>query len=545
VGPLMGRRLAIRSTHWGLLGTTAAILVMLNLLGAHWFTRLDMTADKIYTPSESTRQLLASLDDNLLVRAYFTPDLPPPYNRNRQLLRDLLDEYRALSRGKVRYEFIDPATLGGEAGGGQQMAEQRMAMMGIPMVQVTDVSSDKLEVKNGFMGLAVLFGDQSEVIPVVQSTQGLEYTLTSKIRKLTGKGRGKVALAEGFGGPAASGEMAQAMQVLREQYDLTEVDLASGQDLPPDLAVLMVVDPTEPLSDWALSRIAGYVANGGGLAVFAAGVSADLQTQSASDLPDPFGGLLKDWGVNVGHNLVGDTRNARITVSQRRGIFTIQNMVDYPYIPVLSDLSRANPVVSGLESVLLPFVSTVKSDPVAGITYTDLIESSPTSWRSDAPYDIRALLPEGERPAATGRAGPHSVAVAAEGTFPDRFAGTTVTRPGAEGDAGEVQVPAPDAKPGRLLVVGSGDVLRDQYQMGGDNMPFVMNAIDWLARDEGLIALRSRGVTDRPLEAVSDAARDGIKAANIVGGAALLILFGLVRWKLRRVRRRRLEEAAL
>jgi gliding motility-associatede transport system auxiliary component len=543
----MGRRLAIRSAHWGILGTTAAILVLLNLLGARWFTRLDMTADKIYTPSESTRQLLASLDDNLLVRAYFTADLPPPYNRNRQLLRDLLDEYRALSRGKVRYEFIDPATLGGGKGAanGGTAGEQEMAMLGIPMVQVTDVSSDKMEVKNGFMGVAVLFGDRSEVIPVVQSTQGLEYTLTSKIRKLTGKGRGKVGLVEGFGGPAAGDEMAQVAQLLREQYDLVDVDLGSGQDLPPGLAALLVVDPTEPLSDWALSRIDGYLAGGGGVAVFAGGVDADLQNQSAHDLPDRFGPLLKDWGLAIGHNLVGDTRNARITISQRRGIFTLQNMVDYPYIPVLADLSHTNPVVSGLESVLLPFVSTVKADPVAGITYTDLIKSSPTSWRSEAPYDIRALVPTGEQPAVRGRAGPHTVAVAAEGTFPSHFAGTTVTRPGAEADKAQVQVPAPAAKPGRLMVVGSGEVLRDQYQMGGDNMPFVMNAIDWLARDEGLIALRSRGVTDRPLKAVSDAERDGIKAVDMLGGAVLLIAFGLVRWKLRSARRRRLEEVAL
>jgi len=537
----MGRRLAIRSAHWGILGTTAAILVVLNLLGMRWFARLDMTADKIYTPSESTRQLLQSLDDNVIVRAYFTRDLPPPYNRNRQLLRDLLDEYRSLSRGKVRYEFIDPATLGG----GGKAGEQQMMMMGIPMVQVTDVSSDKLEVKNGFMGIAVQFGDKSEVIPVVQSTQGLEYTLTSKIRKLTGKGRGKVALLQGFGSPVASSDMAQAIQALGEQYDLTEVDLASGDDLPEGVAALLVVDPTQPLSDWALSRIDTYLAGGGGVGIFAAGVSADLQNQSARDLPARFGPLLTDWGVSIGHDLIGDDRNARITVSQRRGIFTIQNMVDYPYIPVLADLSRQNPVVSGLESVLLPFVSTVKSDPVAGITYTNLIESSPTSWRAQAPYDIRALVPEGERTDSHARTGARSVAVAAEGTFPSHYAGTTVSHTGKGGKQESVTVPAVDGKPGRLLVVGSGDLLKDQYQMGGDNMPLVMNAIDWLARDEGLIALRSRGVTDRPLAKVSDGEREGIKAANVVGGALLLVAFGLVRWKLRRSRRRRLEEATL
>jgi len=106
------RRLAIRSTHWGILVTTAAILILLNLLGTRWFLRLDLTADRIFTPSESTRTLLKSLDDNLLVRAYFTRDLPAPLNRTAQALKDLLDEYRTLSGGRVRYAFIDPADKG-------------------------------------------------------------------------------------------------------------------------------------------------------------------------------------------------------------------------------------------------------------------------------------------------------------------------------------------------------------------------------------------------------------------------------------------------
>jgi hypothetical protein len=104
-----------------------------------------------------------------------------------------------------------------------------------------------------------------------------------------------------------------------------------------------------------------------------------------------------------------------------------------------------------------------------------------------------------------------------------------------------VEVAAPGPAPGRLIVVGSGEFLRDTYMMSGEDVPFLMNGLDWLARDEALIALRSRGVTDRPLEPVSDPAREAIKAANLVGGAVLLVLVGLVRWRLRRGRRRRLE----
>jgi gliding-associated putative ABC transporter substrate-binding component GldG len=530
---MAGRRLAIRSTHWGLLITTAAILVLLNLLGAHWFLRLDLTADKIFTPSSSTRTLLKSLDDNLLVRAYFTRDLPAPLSHVAQALKDLLDEYRSLSGGRVRYEFIDPADKG-------PGAEQEMSMMGIPMVQVTDVSSDKLQVRNGFMGLQVLFADRSEVIPVIQDTQGLEYLLTSKIRKVTGTGRGKVGVVQGFGSPSLFGDMGQIAQVVRERYELQEVDLEQGEALPSGLSAVLVVDPQVPLSEWALSQLDGYLAGGGGLAVLAGGTHADLQGQVATDLPDRFGGLLADWGVTLDNDLVGDPHNVRITVSQRRGLFTLQNMVDYPYIPLVSDLSPDNPVVSGLESVFLPFVSTVEVRPVEGIHYTELMKSSPESWQGKAPYDVRALIPEGERRIRARAGGPYTVAVAAEGTFPSRYAGRTVNRPQPDGDQ-SVEVAAPEPAPGRLVVVGSGEFLRDTYMMNGEDVPFLMNGIDWLARDEGLIALRSRGVTDRPLAPVSDPAREAIKAANLVGGALLLVLVGLVRWRLRRGRRRRLE----
>lgn len=530
-----GRRLAIRSTHWGLLATTAAILVLLNLLGARWFARLDLTADKVYTPSESTRTLLKSLDDNLLIRAYFTRELPPPLNRTKQVLRDLLDEYRTLSGGKVRYTFSDPA----EKGPG---TEQEMAMMGIPMVQVTDVSSDKLEVKNGFMGVAVLFEDQREVIPVIQDTQGLEYMLTSRIRKVTGKGRGKVGVVQGFGAPGLYREMGQMAQVIGEQYELTPVDLEQGEALPSGLDALLVVGPKAPLSDWALSRLDTFLAGGGGLGVLTAGADGDLQAQSARDLPDPFGGLLGDYGVTIGNDLVGDPNNIRITVSQRRGMFTLQNMVDYPYIPLVPDLSAESPVVKDLESVFLPFVSTVRADDAPeGVAYTVLARTSPESWRSRAPYDVRALIPAGERRLTEGPGGPYPVAVAGEGTFPSRYAGATVTRPTDDGEPETVTVPAPQAAPGRLLVVGSGDLMRDAFLMNGEDVPFVMNGIDWLARDEALIALRSRGVTDRPLAPVSDAVREAVKAVNLTGGALLLVLVGLVRWRLRRGRRRRLE----
>ncbi len=133
------------------------------------------------------------------------------------------------------------------------------------------------------------------------------------------------------------------------------------------------------------------------------------------------------------------------------------------------------------------------------------------------------------------------VAVAVSGPFVSSTAGSEVTEPGEEGKV--VTVQAPTSAPGRLLVVASGDFMRDMFTMNGENLPFVLNVMDWLAKDESLIALRSRGITERPLQEVSEPTRQAIKAFNMLGGVVLLIAVGLFKWQYRKTRRRHLESA--
>jgi gliding-associated putative ABC transporter substrate-binding component GldG len=518
----MASRFAIHATRWGLLGATLAIVVLVNLLAGNWFFRLDLTADKEFTLADGTRDLLAQLDDDLIVRGYFTASLPPPYNRAKQVVKETLDEYRDLSHGHLRYEFIDPQSLG-------EAYEQQMAQVGVPMVQVTDVDSDKMAVVNGFMGLVLLYEDKQEILPVVQGAQGLEFMLTAKIRKLTGTGRPKIGVMQGFGAPDLFEDMGQILPILGEQYEVQPFNLEEGEAVPAGLDSVLVVSPQQPLSQEALLALEGYLTAGGGLALLGGGVKAELGAGYAEDLPPLFGDLPAAWGVKIGRDLVADRRNVRITVSQRQGIFTMQNMVDYPYIPSLTALSDANPVVAGLESIFLPFSATVRTSPVDGLHHTTLAETSVLSWRMVAPYDVGPLVPFDPRGMAPSARGPHPVAVAVTGVFPPVYAASEIDDDSAPAS-------------GRLLVVGSGELLLDAYLMGGENIPFLLNAIDWLSGDEGLIGLRSRGVTDRPLVPIGDDARQAIKVVNLFGGAVLLIAIGLLRWKFRQARRRRLQE---
>src|SRR5512139_2738532 len=86
----------------------AAILIVINLIGLRLFARADLTENKIYTLSKASRNVVASLADRMTVKAYFTKDLPPPYNSNARYVKDALEDYRAYGGGNFHFEFVDP-----------------------------------------------------------------------------------------------------------------------------------------------------------------------------------------------------------------------------------------------------------------------------------------------------------------------------------------------------------------------------------------------------------------------------------------------------
>ena len=86
------------------------ILIMINTIGVRNFVRLDLTSSKMYSLSKASKEIVRSIEDKLLIKAYFTPNLPSPHNNTSRYLRDMLEDYRAYSKGHLDYEFIDPGS---------------------------------------------------------------------------------------------------------------------------------------------------------------------------------------------------------------------------------------------------------------------------------------------------------------------------------------------------------------------------------------------------------------------------------------------------
>ncbi|MCK4778233.1 MAG: Gldg family protein, partial [Actinomycetia bacterium] len=152
------------------------IVILINIIGISAFFRLDLTSDDLYSLSESSQEYLEELSDPVNIKVFFTENLPAPYNSNERYLRDILEEYAVYGGRNFNYEFIDPKE-------NKDIARR----YGIPEVQIRDIKADEVGFKMAMMGLVIIHGEWTEKIPIIKSTDGLEYKITSMIRKLKQK----------------------------------------------------------------------------------------------------------------------------------------------------------------------------------------------------------------------------------------------------------------------------------------------------------------------------------------------------------------------
>jgi len=176
----------------------------------------------------------------------------------------------------------------------------------------------------------------------------------------------------------------------------------------------------------------------------------------------------------------------------QRGSFMMQNFVPYPFFPKVTDFSRDNSIVRGLESMVFPYVAAVEGGmPIA--------TSSKRSWIKK---EYTSLSPMQQViPATNDEKGPFNLAVYVD-------------------------------KPSRLIVIGSARVVEGRYASAA-NVAFFMNTIDWLAQDEALIAIRSKGISERPLRPTSVGKKRAVKWINTLLPSIVLIVVGFVRWRRR------------
>ncbi len=519
-------------------------LVLLNLLGLRLFGRVDVTRDGAYTLSKATKDTLGGLDERVTVTAYFTESLPAPYSSNARYVRDLLEEFRSASKGKVSFEFIDPASqetdkdketkkdtkqdIFGRRFREQTAIEKELAGSGIQPVEIRVIEEDQQQTKRAYMGLVVRYGEKKEVIPVVQAVTGLEYDLTSMIRKMTRAKTPVIGLLQGHDEPKPQEKLQRMGTLLSQTYELRPVELAQKDRFEAGIDALFVMSPKRALAANELKAIDQFIMEGKPVAFMLDVISVDLRSFEAQPVQHGLTGLLATYGITVGDKLIADVSSASVNVQERRGYMMVSSHAPYPFIPVVKRLEGASAVSEGLGDVTFPFVTEVKA-PLGVV----LARSSEKSWLENSPPNVDPR--RDWRSETITPSGPYPVMVQLTAKVKSHFAAEAATSVSANGPV----MLAESKSDAHLLVIGSGQMFTDDFLTSRPNAALLMNIADWLLMDPALLAMRNRGMSVAPLKTeLSDATRTAVKFGNALGLPLLLTAFGLIRWRMRESRRR-------
>jgi ABC-type uncharacterized transport system involved in gliding motility auxiliary subunit len=502
-GALLGRKLAPASgAHRRLrlgVGLLTASLVVVNLLGSYLAGRLDLSPGQAYTLSPITRSTVRSLDDLVTVKLFATKELPTEVALMKRDVDDLLRDLRSAGGGRIRVIERDPSE--------DETARKDAQSLGIQPVQFNVIGQSELQVKQGYLGLAIQHGDQTETIPFVQRTDDLEYRLISSIRNLTRAHKPVVGMAA-----EAGRNVGMSFQGLSEQlgksYELRSINLADSVQPAADVVALVLAGNPDSLPQAQLTRLQGFLKRGGSLLVLAGGMQVEQEAPMAQPRPVAWNALLKPFGVSIRSDMAYDLlANEVIPLPTDFG----RVLQVYPFF-IRAQSTRASTVNQDLASVVLTWASTIDTAGAAKGSVTPLLISSPATG------------------ALTG-----TTSIEPTQDFPQTNLGRRVlaalVSPGADTTAGRPR--------GRLVVIGSLDFATDRFvQTAPENLAFVLNAVDWLAQDEALIAIRSKDRRPPGLQFTSAAEREGVKYANLVGLPVLVALAGLIHLIRRRRRTR-------
>ncbi len=172
------------------------IVVLINLVGLTLFFRMDLTANKVYSISDASRQVVATLSEPLTINVFFTKNLPAPHNNTERYLHDLLEEYAYHANQFFNYRFYDVNPDEGDVSPETKRNQDLAKDYGIFPVQIQAIEKDEVKFLKAYMGLVLIHGDIIEKVPNILNTDGLEYKLTTAIQKLNNKVSALLALPD-------------------------------------------------------------------------------------------------------------------------------------------------------------------------------------------------------------------------------------------------------------------------------------------------------------------------------------------------------------
>jgi len=495
--------------------------VLVNILLSRTTLRWDATEDNLYSLSPGTRTILAELDQEVVVKVFYSKHVvntPSHIKTFAQRVIDFLSEYEQYGKGRISIEIYDP----------KPDSEEEEWAIKYGMKSISLPTGEQV-----YLGLVALAADQEAAIAFIDPTQEtrLEYDLTRIITRVQTTNRMKIAVFSslpvfgaapvnmGMAGPQPGSEPWFFIQELAKTYDLTKVQ-PDADRIDPTADLLVLFHPRN-MSDTIAFAVDQYILGGGNAIIFADPLSLmdDPRMGPGGSIPER---LFKAWGITM------ETGKAVVDYTYATQLRNRNNQVESNPMWLSAPASAffaGNLITANLESMLLPVAGAIEKLPDSVYTVEPLVQSSTNSVKVDAfshNMNVNAIRRD-FKPSGTI----HNLAVRISGTFKTAFpdgkpeAEAKAGEPASETDAKVAEAPLKEGKATSVIVVvADSDLLYDGYYLSqqnllgftisnifNDNLNFMLNASEMLTGNPALISIRSRGTFERPFTRVQELER--------------------------------------
>lgn len=539
---------------------TLPLFVAMSLLllsGLLYHERFDLTLDKRYTLSDASKQIIAQADSPIVIDILLKGNFPPEFRRLQDETRQILEEFSSYS-GQISYSFIDPSK------GESAYLQHAIQDLGLTPVQVSVTEAGKQSVEIIYpWAIANYKGEQVKIQllknqlgstseeRVNSSVQNLQYAFADGFKKLVTPKTGKVAVLKG-NGELDDKYVFDFFTTLRDYYYIAPFTLDSVATNPrgtleklKDFDLIVVAKPTLPFTEEQKYVLDQYTMNGGKSLWLVDMTQLHNDPDSGNSFVFGMDLNLNDfffrYGLRINPNLVKDVYSAPIVLASGEDRETQYDQYPWFYSP-LSSSENNHPIVSNIEAVKFDFASAIDTLDTP-IKKTILLSTSPITKVVGVPAEINfdeeipkslQVVNDGPDPAEFN-AGEIPLAVLLEGDFSSVYKNRVKPVPGIS----DIE----NGKNTKMIVISDGDVIKNQMnkreslELGYDKMTgafygnkeFLLNAVNYLLDDTGLINIRAKKISVPFLDPIASIDERGkFQIINLFVPLVLLGIFGII-----------------
>src|SRR3989344_109520 len=442
------------------------LLILLYLafkfLGSVVPGRLDLTQEKVYTLSESTKKVIGGLENNVEITFYASGKLPSQYSPVVQDVKDVLRDYRISSNGKIIVKTKDPSLKAEDA--------TEATTKGIQEIQFNVIGQEEFQVKTGFLGVHISAEGKEDSLPFIQQTDDLEYMLTSIINKLTAKDKKTIGFLSGHGEKELfdyvflNGE-------LTKQYETKSITLdKTNPVIDENIDTLVIAGPTIKFEDNEKEAIMLFMQKNKNVLFLIDTYSAAKQLSYANVLEDPFAPFLENFGIKVNQNIVYDLQSnetLRFTAAGGQNYF-----LPYPFWVRGIVKDPKDPITLKLNTITMPWPSSVEINEQKlgelGLTKRDLVTTTKLAGLRSGSFTINPQ----EDTFPQQNLAEHSLVVALEPKNVQESSAYSL---------------------GKMVVAGNSELFTDQFvQQTPENFVLALNIFSWLSGQESFADIKSK-----------------------------------------------------